>query len=179
MSGHWVLPVPHPACPSLYSFCGTIFEMSSLAFLYKQLPPTSKIVPRYSSIFLWQYSYQFSWTCPLTPANAKKKTLDSDLQRDSLIPWVAVVAVRLIRRLRSHCASISRCDPCLPFLWLPSPLLFVGRKRASLLQISLWWNGSIHALGNRSKNKLPNTHHLLQIFWRWLAMLQLLRRDVR
>lgn len=172
MSGHWEFP--HlPPCASLYSFCGTIFVMSSLAFPHKQpFPPswaTAKVFTHLSVImFLSIFLHISADSSKLQEETSGFRSAEGD----SLVPCVVVVAIKLLRKLESHYASTPKHALSLfPFLWfLPSPTPSSWDGRETPIQTRLWGNRSIHSFGSRnrskSKNKPLNSHHCLWIFWR-------------
>lgn len=100
---------------------------------------------------------------------------------DSLVPYLAMMAVKCLWKLGSDQASTPRRDLSLPFLWLissPTQSSREGRERLLPRSACEEMDSSL-PLGNRSKNKLPNTQHFLWYSGDNLAMLEPARGDLR
>lgn len=91
------------------------------------------------------------------------------------------MAVKFLWKPRSDQASTPRRDLSLPFLWLissPTQSSWEGRERLLPRSACEEMDSSL-PLGNRSKNKLPNTQHFLWYSGDNLAMLEPARGDLR
>lgn len=165
---------PPPPCPSYVHFCGTIVETSSLASPYRQ--PSSQATVTCLSLTMF-----LSVFLDPSPDSSKLQEENPGFRSAEGIPLSPMMAVKFLWKLGSGQASTPRRDLSLPFLWLissPTQSSREGRERLLPRSACEEMDSSL-PLGNRSKNKLPNTQHFLWYSGDNLAMLEPARGDLR
>ena len=158
-------------------FCGTIFETSSLAFPYRQPSSQASVTCLSLTLFLSVFLDTSPDSSKLQEENPGFRSAEGI---DSLVPCLAMMAVKFLWKLGSHQASTPRRDLSLPFLWLissPTQSSWEGRQRLLPRPACEEMDSSL-PLGKRSKNKLPSAQHFLWHSGDNLAMLEPARGDL-